>query len=111
MQGSERMSSFYDHQSEYIGEHSPIRIEFVETQQHVDELLPALYDMVTDGLITVQDLTAIKAVATDARARPAPLENSKRIVTVSALEGYVETTELHPPHLFQSDLPIVITIV
>jgi hypothetical protein len=56
--------------------------------------------MVTDGLITVQGLTVIKAVAKDARARPAPLENSKRIVTVPALEGYGETTELHHPHLF-----------
>src|SRR4051794_1053390 len=38
----------------------------------------------TDGLIIVQDLTIVKAGAIDARARPAPLESSKPIVTVPA---------------------------
>jgi len=38
-----------------------IRIEFVETPERVDELLPTLYEMVTDGLIEVQDTTIVKA--------------------------------------------------
>src|SRR5436305_1936296 len=74
----------HDPRSEYAAEHAPVRIEFIETAQRVDELLPTLYDMVTDGLITVQDLTVVKAVAKDARARPAPEGSSKRIVTVPA---------------------------
>jgi PII-like signaling protein len=43
-------------------EHLPVRIEFVDTPERVQELLPTLYDMVTDGLIEVQDTTVIKAV-------------------------------------------------
>jgi len=45
---------------EVLAEHLPVRIEFVETPEKVDEVLPALYDMVTDGLIEVQDTTVVK---------------------------------------------------
>ena len=38
----------------------PIRIEFVETGEKVDEILPTLYEMVSDGLIEVQDTTVVK---------------------------------------------------
>ena len=58
----------HDMRSEYTAEHASVRIEFIDTPQRVDELLPALYDMVSDGLITVQDLTVVKAVAKDAKA-------------------------------------------
>ena len=47
-------------------------------------MLPTLYEMVTDGLITVQDVTVIKAVAKDVRTRPVDLESTKRIITKSA---------------------------
>ena len=47
---------------EASGEHLPIRIEFVETAERVDELLPTLYDMVTDGLIEVHETTVVKSV-------------------------------------------------
>ncbi len=40
----------------------PIRIEFIDTAEKVDEVLPALYEMVVDGLIEVQDTNVIKAV-------------------------------------------------
>jgi PII-like signaling protein len=40
----------------------PIRIEFIDTAEKVDELLPSLYDMVVDGLIEVQDTNVVKAV-------------------------------------------------
>jgi PII-like signaling protein len=59
-------SGFGSHQAlhttrmEATAEHLPIRIEFVETAERVDELLPTLYEMVTDGLIEVQDTTVIK---------------------------------------------------
>jgi PII-like signaling protein len=45
---------------EALMEHLPIRIEFVETPEKVEEVLPTLYEMVTDGLIEVQDTTVIK---------------------------------------------------
>jgi len=45
---------------EVLAEHLPIRIEFVETAEKVEELLATLYDMVTDGMIEVQDTTVVK---------------------------------------------------
>ena len=53
---------------EVLAQHLPIRIEFVETAAKVEELLPTLYEMVTDGLIEVQDTTVVKL----ARKSPKP---------------------------------------
>ena len=53
---------------EILAQHLPIRIEFVETPEKVDEVLPTLYEMVTDGLIEVQDTTVVK----HARKSPKP---------------------------------------
>ncbi len=46
----------------------PIRVEFIETAEKVDEILPTLYEMVNDGLIEVQDTTVVKL----ARKSPKP---------------------------------------
>ena len=54
---------------EVLAEHLPIRIEFIETPEKVEELLPTLYEMVTDGVIEVQDTTVVK-VATKEKRRP-----------------------------------------
>ena len=54
---------------EVLTQHLPVRIEFIESAEKVDELMPTLYDMVTDGLIEVHDTQIIK-VAT--KERPAP---------------------------------------
>jgi PII-like signaling protein len=45
---------------EVLAEHLPLKIEFVETAEKVDEVLPTLYEMVTDGLIEVQDTNVVK---------------------------------------------------
>lgn len=45
---------------EVLAQHLPIRIEFIETREKVDEILPTLYEMVSDGLIEVQDTTVVK---------------------------------------------------
>src|SRR5580704_3886021 len=52
---------------EVLAEHLPIRIEFIESAEKVDELMPTLYDMVSDGLIEVQDTTVVKAASKDAQ--------------------------------------------
>jgi PII-like signaling protein len=39
-----------------------VRIEFIDTAERVEEVLPTLYEMVTDGVIEVQDTTIVKAV-------------------------------------------------
>ena len=48
---------------EVLSEHLPVRIEFIESAQKAEELLPTLYDMVSDGLIEVQDTTVVKIAA------------------------------------------------
>jgi len=45
---------------EVLARHLPIRIEFVDTKEKVDEVLPTLYEMVSDGLIEVQDTNVVK---------------------------------------------------
>src|SRR5438876_11052410 len=70
---SRAMAGFGPHQVmhttkiEVLTDHLPIRIEFIETAERVDGLLPTLYDMVSDGLIEVQETTVIKAAM---RQRP-----------------------------------------
>lgn len=59
---------FHNPRSEYAGEHRPVRIEFIDTAQRVEELLPTLYDMVTDGLIVAQEITVVKSVSKDHQA-------------------------------------------
>jgi len=54
---------------EVLTEHLPIRIEFIESAEKVDELTPTLYDMVTDGVIEVQDSQVVK-VANKERSSP-----------------------------------------
>ena len=48
--------------SEAEREHLPVRIEFIETKDATDALLPALCELITDGLIEAHDTTVIKAV-------------------------------------------------
>ncbi|MGA2131851.1 MAG: DUF190 domain-containing protein [Bryobacteraceae bacterium] len=57
-------------QIEVLAQHLPIRIEFVETPEKVDEVLPTLYEMVSDGLIEVQDTTVVKHVRKAPRPEP-----------------------------------------
>ncbi len=57
-------------QVELLTEHLPIRIEFVDSAERVEEILPTLYDMVTDGLIEVQDTTVVKIARKEKRSEP-----------------------------------------
>jgi PII-like signaling protein len=57
---------------ELLAEHLPLRIEFVETAEKVEEVLPTLYEMVADGLIEVQDTTVVKHARQSAEPEPAP---------------------------------------
>jgi len=42
-------------------EHLPVRIEFIETAEAADALLPALCELITDGLIEAHDTVVLKA--------------------------------------------------
>jgi PII-like signaling protein len=55
---------------EVLAQHLPIRIEFVETAEKVDEVLPTLYEMVSDGLIEVQDTTVVKLARKPVQPEP-----------------------------------------
>ena len=45
------------------GEHMPVRVEFIESAGKVDELMPALCELVSDGLIEAHDTTVFKSAA------------------------------------------------
>src|SRR5260370_355315 len=62
---------------EVLAQHLPVRLEFIETAEKVSELLPTLYDMVSDGLIEVQDTTVIK-VAMKEKRKPEPKQSHQR---------------------------------
>ncbi|MGA2740539.1 MAG: DUF190 domain-containing protein [Bryobacteraceae bacterium] len=44
-------------------EHLPVQIEFIETKEAAEALLPALCELITDGLIEAHDTTVIKSIA------------------------------------------------
>jgi PII-like signaling protein len=58
--GSHEM--LHTRQVEELSQPLPMRIEFVETPEKAEEVLPTLYEMVSDGLIEVQDTTVVKHV-------------------------------------------------
>jgi len=47
--------------------HLPVKIEFIETAQKVEELLPKLQAMVGAGLIEMHDTTIVKACREEAK--------------------------------------------
>jgi len=62
---------------EVLAEHLPVRLEFIEAAEKVEELLPTLYDMVSDGLIEIQDTTVVKIANKDKR-KPEPKQSHQR---------------------------------
>jgi PII-like signaling protein len=71
LSGFGRQKVLHTTKIEVLSEHLPIRIEFVETAEKVDEILPTLYDMVQDGLIEVQDTVVVKAAGRQEQPEPA----------------------------------------
>ena len=55
---------------EVLAEHLPVRIEFIDSAEKVDGLLPTLYDMVTDGVIEVQNTEVVKAAQKERLPQP-----------------------------------------
>jgi PII-like signaling protein len=55
---------------EALAEHLPVRIEFIDTADKVDEVLPTLYEMVNDGLIEVQDTQVVKLARKSSKPEP-----------------------------------------
>src|ERR1700690_463685 len=45
-----------------ISDHLPIKIEFIESREKVDAIMPELENLVTSGLIEIQETTVINPV-------------------------------------------------
>jgi PII-like signaling protein len=85
---------------EVLAQHLPIRIEFVDTPQKVEVVLPTLYEMVSDGLIEVQDTTVVK----HARKTPKPepkLSHERREGQAKLLRVFIgEADKYHDEPLY-----------
>ncbi len=57
---------------ERLTENLPIKIEFTESPDKVDALLPKLHEMVGTGLIEVQDTTVVKPSEVSKKSLPQP---------------------------------------
>jgi PII-like signaling protein len=102
--------------SEYSGEHRPLRIEFIDTAERVEEILPTLYEMVTDGLIGVQDITVIKSVSKDQKItqpEPSRMMDFSGATIYRGILGYGAKRHTHKEGRFHlsHDLPIMISVV
>ena len=47
------------------GHHLPILIEFIESEEKLNEILPELCRLTSDGLIEAQDTVILKTIATE----------------------------------------------
>jgi PII-like signaling protein len=55
---------------ERLTENLPIKIEFIESPERVEELLPKLHDLAGTGLIEVQDTTVVKPSEVSKKSAP-----------------------------------------
>src|ERR1700691_6518515 len=51
-----------------LTENLPMKVEFIETAEKVEDLLPKLHEMVGTGLIEIQDTTIVKPSETSKQA-------------------------------------------
>jgi PII-like signaling protein len=87
---------------EVLAEHLPIRIEFVDSAEMVDEVLPTLHQMVTDGLIEVQDTTVVK-LSSPAVERPAPPPPQRQAGPAKMLRIFLgEADKWHSEPLYEA---------
>jgi len=69
-------SGFGSHQQlhtpkvEVLADHLPIRIELIDSPEKIEEVLPTLYEMVSDGLIELQDTNVVKHARKSPKAQP-----------------------------------------
>jgi PII-like signaling protein len=53
-----------------LTENLPVKIEFIESQEKVDEILPKLHEMVGTGLIEVQDTVVVRSALASSKEEP-----------------------------------------
>jgi PII-like signaling protein len=98
--GSHQM--LHTHKVEELTQPLPIRIEFIETPEKVEEILPTLYEMVTDGLIEVQDTTVVKLAHKSTRPEPR-LPHERRQEPAKLLRVFIgEADKWHDEPLYDA---------
>lgn len=75
-----------------ISDHLPVKIEFIETPQKVDELLGKLEELVGTGLIELQETTIAKP-AQSSKQTQAPLQPLKISGTARLMQIYIDEEE------------------
>ncbi len=51
------------------GQHLPIRLEFIDRREVVEQLMPELLRLVTDGMVEVQETTVLKVAHSSRESR------------------------------------------
>ena len=88
---------------EALAQHLPIRIEFVETPEKVEEVLPTLYEMVSDGMIEVQDTTVVKLTQKATRPEPKVPQQRKAEGHAKLLRVFIgEADQWHDEPLYDA---------
>lgn len=75
-----------------IADHLPIKIEFIETSEKVDELLGKLEELVGSGLIEIQETTIAKP-AQRSEAQPAPGEHVRMAGIAKLMRIYIDESD------------------
>jgi PII-like signaling protein len=87
---------------EVLAQHLPIRIEFIDTPEKVEEVLPTLYDMVSDGLMEVQDTTVVKLARKSTKPEP-KLAHQRKVGHAKLLRVFLgEADKCHGEPLYDA---------
>jgi PII-like signaling protein len=87
-----------------LTENLPVKIEFIETPEKLEEILPKLHDMVGVGLIDVQDTTILKpSLAREGDEPEGLLPATKRPGKAKLMRIYIgENDKWHDKPLYQA---------
>lgn len=87
----------------WLTENLPVKIEFVESPEKLEELLPKLQDMVGTGLIEVQETTIVKPSTAREEKDDASLPAVKRSGTAKLMRIFIgENDKWHDKPLYQA---------
>lgn len=75
-----------------ISDHLPVKIEFIETQEKVNELLGKLEELVGSGLIELQETTIAKP-AQHTKKKEEPVEHVRMTGSAKLMRIYVDETD------------------
>jgi PII-like signaling protein len=87
-----------------LTENLPVKIEFIESPEKCDEILPKLHEMVGTGLIDVQETLIVKSAETPSKSEPqAPVLPAKREGRAKLMRIYIgENDKWHDKPLYQA---------